>query len=134
MVKIYTDAAFNPKTKQAAIVMHYYQQQQLFQATKTLTDVTDNHEAEFKAMILGIENALENQLSNSLCQFFSDSKIVIQSIEKRYVKEQRYRPFLDSILTLINHFDLVFFQWIPEKENLAADQLAKSVLHKMKNN
>lgn len=132
MVKIYTDAAFDPSTKQAAAVVHFYHEQQLFQYHLNLEKVMDNHEAEFQAMILALEKLIALQLNSGLCQIFSDSKIVIQSIEKRYVKDIIYRQHLERILELNAQFELQFFQWIPEKENLAADQYAKSILQRMK--
>lgn len=130
MVKIYTDAAFDPNKKMATIVTLYHQSNQRFQFSEFVPHIEDNHQAEFKAMILCLEKLIQQQLQDQLCQIYSDSKIVISSIEKEYVKDERYQPYLNKILSLKENFSLIFFNWIPEKQNLAADQLAKSVLHK----
>lgn len=130
MVKIYTDAAFDPNRKMAAIATLYHQSNQRFQFSEFVSHIEDNHQAEFKAMILCLEKLIQQQLQYQLCQIYSDSKIVISSIEKKYVKDERYQPYLNKILSLKENFPLIFFNWIPEKQNLAADQLAKSVLHK----
>lgn len=130
MVKIYTDAAFEPTKKMAAIVTLYHQVNERFQFTEFVPQVADNHQAEFKAMVLCLESLMQQQMQEQLCQIYSDSKIVISSIEKQYVKDERYQPYLNKILSLMENFPLIFFNWIPEKQNLAADQLAKSVLHK----
>lgn len=130
MVKIYTDAAFNPKNQSAAIVVTFQIEHQAYQYSSFIPEISDNHEAEFAAMVLCLTTLCEQELNQKLCQIFSDSKIVIQSIEKQYVKDKRYQPYLQEILALIEQFELIFFNWIPEKQNLAADQLAKSILRK----
>lgn len=130
MVKIYTDAAFDPNKKMAAIVTLYHHSNERFQFSEFIPQIEDNHQAEFKAMILCLEKLIQQQQQEQLCQIYSDSKIVISSIEKEYVKDERYQPYLNKILSLKENFSLIFFNWIPEKQNLAADQLAKSVLHK----
>lgn len=130
MIKIFTDAAYQPKTGQAglAIIIRLEGQQKTYKIF--LQEVYDNHQAEF----IAIDQALkileaENLLNNSLF-FYSDSKIVVDSIEKAYVKEAQYQPYLESILSRYQGLDLAFFQWLPEKENKGADALSKQALLK----
>ena len=89
---------------------------------------TNNHVAEFTALIRGLEEA--NKLHATLISLRSDSKIVVASIEKCYVKNEQFKPLLDRALTLIQQFDLFFIKWIPEKENRAADALAREAIQK----
>lgn len=133
MIKIFTDAAYQPKTRQAglAIIINLEGRQKTYKIF--LPEVYDNHQAEF----IAIDQALkileaENLLNNSLF-FYSDSKIVVQSVEKAYVKEAQYQPYLQSILSRYQSLDLAFFQWLPEKENKGADALAKQALLKQGN-
>ncbi len=89
---------------------------------------TNNHIAEFTALIRGLEEAMK--LNATLISLRSDSKIVVASIEKCYVKNEQFKPLLERALTLIQQFELFFIKWIPEKENRAADALAREAIQK----
>jgi len=91
---------------------------------------TNNHIAEFTALIRGLEEA--KKLSTSIVSIRSDSKIVVASIEKQYVKNEEYKPLLDKVIQLTNDFDLFFIKWIPENQNRAADTLARQAIQKGK--
>lgn len=88
---------------------------------------SDNHSAEFKALIRGLEEA--KKLGSQLISVRSDSNIVVSSMEKRYVKKDEFKPLLDEALLLADSFDLFFIKWIPSNENKAADSLARRALH-----
>lgn len=89
---------------------------------------SDNHSAEFKALIRGLEEA--QKLGSQLISVRSDSNIVVSSMEKRYVKKDEFKPLLDEALLLADSFDLFFIKWIPSNENKAADSLARRAIHK----
>lgn len=89
---------------------------------------TNNHIAEFTALIRGLEEA--KKLGTTFVSVRSDSKIVVASVEKEYVKNEEYKPFLDQVLQLAEQFDLFFIKWIPDKENKAADALAREAILK----
>ncbi|MEK9198088.1 ribonuclease HI family protein [Ureibacillus sp. 179-F W5.1 NHS] len=91
---------------------------------------TNNHIAEFTALQRGLEEALK--LGSSFISVRSDSKIVVSSIEKQYVKNEQYKPFLEKSLQLSEQFDLFFIKWIPDNENKAADALAREAILKAK--
>ncbi|MBM7667067.1 ribonuclease HI [Solibacillus kalamii] len=89
---------------------------------------TNNHQAEFTALLRGLEEALK--IGSSFVSMRSDSKIVVSSIDKAYVKNEDFKPYLEQALSLIEQFDLFFIKWIPEKENKAADVLAREAILK----
>ncbi len=89
---------------------------------------TNNHIAEFAALIRGLEEAIK--LNSNLVSVRSDSKIVVASIEKAYVKNEEFKPYLEQALTLIEKLDLFFIKWIPDQQNKAADALAREALRK----
>ncbi|MEK4079720.1 reverse transcriptase-like protein [Solibacillus sp. FSL W7-1472] len=89
---------------------------------------TNNHQAEFTALLRGLEEALK--IGSSFVSVRSDSKIVVSSIDKAYVKNEDFKPYLEQALSLIEQFDLFFIKWIPEKENKAADVLAREAILK----
>lgn len=89
---------------------------------------TNNHIAEFTALIRALEEA--KKLNTSIVSIRSDSKIVVNSVEKKYVKNADYKPYLEKALQLANDFDLFFIKWIPDQQNKAADALAREAIHK----
>ncbi|MCR6106853.1 reverse transcriptase-like protein [Salipaludibacillus agaradhaerens] len=83
-----------------------------------------NHEAEFHACLKGLEVCKEHDFP--IISIRSDSKVVVDAIEKRYVKNILYRGLLADILKQMeNEFDYAFIKWIPSKSNKEADQLAR---------
>ncbi len=91
---------------------------------------TNNHVAEFKALIRGLEEAVK--LESQLVSMRSDSKIVVSSVEKEYVKNEEYKPYLERALELIGKIDLFFIKWIPDNQNKAADALARQAIQNNK--
>lgn len=89
---------------------------------------TNNHIAEFTALVRGLEEAIK--LGSNLVSARSDSKIVVASIEKAYVKNEEFKPYLEQALALIEQIDLFFIKWIPDGQNKAADALARKALRK----
>ncbi|WP_010286036.1 reverse transcriptase-like protein [Kurthia massiliensis] len=90
--------------------------------------VTDNHHAEFQALVRALQEV--QPLAPSIVSVRSDSKIVVTSIEKRYVKKESYRLLLDEALEIIDTFPLFFIKWIPDDKNKAADALAREAIRK----
>ncbi|MCP0886172.1 ribonuclease HI family protein [Ligilactobacillus sp. WILCCON 0076] len=124
MIKLYTDAATRKDLSSAGIlIIHKNIQLQLKYPLKAM----DNHEAEFLAVIKGLTETLAQFNSTEAIFLYSDSKIVIDSINKQYSKH--YSTQLQQILLLLEKFSLVTYQWIPEKQNQGAHTLALQALH-----
>ncbi|KKI88713.1 ribonuclease H [Bacillus sp. SA1-12] len=85
-----------------------------------------NHEAEYHALIKGLEICLEK--GYQVVSFRTDSQLVDRAIEKQFVKNSSFSPLLERVLELTKQFDLFFIKWIPSKENKVADQLAKNAI------
>lgn len=129
MYTLYTDAATNNDTQHSAagiLIVHAGNQQQLH---ASLPD-SDNHHAEFYAALAGFDALLKllNQTAKTVTvQYFTDSKIVADSVEKRYAKH--YQELVDQLLAKQAEFNLVVTQWLPEKQNQGAHNLAQQALH-----
>lgn len=125
MIKLNTDAATigNPGPAGVGILIVANGQQD--QTHLSLPDMS-NHEAEFAAAIAGFKRLQELNLQGFV-SFASDSKLVIQSLDKRYAKH--YQTQVDELLALIESFDQVIWQWVPERENRGAHMLAQQGLH-----
>lgn len=133
-MKIYTDAAYDVKTGTAglAVIVHQAPQNLIYKYYHS--QLKDNHAAEFLAFFLAVQQTIViNPDPDLLRVFHTDSKIVAQSIEKRYCKQETYRHYLDKLLPLWDSFSLAFVKWIPEKDNRAADHAAKQALMKQGN-
>jgi ribonuclease HI len=91
-----------------------------------LTEMS-NHEAEWISLIKALEICLEK--GYLMVFFHTDSQLVEQAVEKKYVKNKLYEPLLQQALDLIEQMDLFFIKWIPSKENHVADELARQAIH-----
>ncbi len=92
---------------------------------------TNNHTAEFKALLRGLEEV--SKLSKGLVSARSDSQVVVTAVERKFVKNELHKEYLSKILAIIHTFDLFFIKWIPSAENNAADALARQGIHKKAN-
>lgn len=88
---------------------------------------TDNHSAEFQALIRGLQEAAK--LTTGIVSARSDSQIVVSAVDNEFVKNETYKRYLDEILKIAQQFDYFFIKWIPTAENRAADTLAKKAIH-----
>jgi ribonuclease HI len=85
-----------------------------------------NHEAEYLALIKGLEICVEKEYK--IVSFHTDSQLVQHAIEISYVKNKQYDVLLQQALLLIDELDLFFIKWIASKENHVADELARKAI------
>lgn len=93
--------------------------------------VMTNHEAEFIAIKLGLEEALKKQAT--LIRLYSDSKVAIEAIHKRHAKNPLFKPHLDAILEMADSLELFFAEWRNVSQNKQADQLARQAIKNRSN-
>lgn len=91
--------------------------------------IISNHEAEFIAVIKALE-ICQRKFPHTVLAFQSDSQIVVDSIEKNYVKNPAFKSLLDEINELKQSFVHFFIKWIPSRQNKHADQLARAAIRK----
>ncbi|EPX8802132.1 ribonuclease HI family protein [Listeria monocytogenes] len=92
--------------------------------------VMTNHEAEFIAIKLGLEEAIKKQAT--LIRLYSDSKVAIEAIHKRHAKNPLFKPHLEAILEIADSFELFFAEWRNVSQNKQADHLARQAIKKQK--
>ena len=129
MLEVYIDAASAGNPGPSGIGVYIKGEGRQIKISEYIGE-TNNHIAEFQALIRGLEEAIE--LGSNLVSVRSDSKIVVSSVEKAYVKSDDFKPFLDRALQLIEEIDLFFIKWIPDNQNKAADALAREAIQKHK--
>ncbi|WP_085991115.1 ribonuclease HI family protein [Oceanobacillus senegalensis] len=127
MIEVYTDGASsgNPGKSGAGIYIKANKQQQ-YEYAFPLGELS-NHEAEFHAVIKALE-ICRKEFPDEILSFRSDSKIVVDTIEKDYTKNPTFIPLLEKIKEESSHFPYFFIKWIPEKKNNNADKLARKAI------
>lgn len=126
MIKVYVDAAFSNGNVGVGIVLYYDGKQQVY--SHYMTDVLDNHHAEFQAMIIALDYLIENGLHHDTIQFFTDSIIVAKAIDRKSVKNDWQKSYLEAMLERLNQFSLYFVEWFNDKDNAFPDKVAKRAL------
>ncbi|RLI72259.1 MAG: hypothetical protein DRP02_02275 [Candidatus Gerdarchaeota archaeon] len=90
-----------------------------------------NNEAEFKALIYGMEKAIEKGIKKAA--FFLDSKIVVSRANGQRARGKwanaRMDAFQDQVAELEKEFEEITFAWIPREQNWMADKLSKEGIY-----
>ncbi|KRM72655.1 ribonuclease HI family protein [Lacticaseibacillus brantae] len=125
MLKLYTDAATkgNPGFSGAGVLI--VNQGQQIQQHYPL-GVMSNHEAEFEAAILGFSYLIDKQLTTDLVSYTSDSKLVIDALDKRYAKH--YPDLIQRLLAVVDQVPNVIWQWQADANHHGAHSLAQQGL------
>lgn len=127
MIKVYVDASTkgNPGPSGGGILIIQENQQE--QLKVPLSDGT-NHQAEFEVFLKTLKILKEKGLTKETILCYSDSKVLVSTIDKDYTSNQNFITYFQSIQTLLSEFTLLILQWIPESKNRGADHLARQAL------
>ena len=133
MIRVKTDAAVNgnPGKVGIGIEILYQKQQFLFKENSEL--LMDNHQAELWAIYRALIILQEKEWYQEMIFLNSDSKFAMMAIEKNYTKQIAYQDILKKVQEERKKFPQLFLEWIPEKENRGADQLARQALQQILN-
>ena len=131
MIRVKTDAAVNgnPGKVGIGIEILYKKQQFLFKENSEL--LMDNHQAELWAIYRALIILQEKEWYQEMIFLNSDSKFAMMAIEKNYTKQIAYQDILKRVQEERKKFPQLFLEWIPEKENRGADQLARQALQQI---
>ena len=127
MIELYVDGASAGNPGKSGIGIFIKGEGRTIKLSEKI-EPTDNHSAEFQALLRGVEEA--SKLTTGMVSARSDSQIVVMAVEKQFVKNEAYKEYLRKILDITNTFDYFFIKWIPDVENRAADALAREAIHK----
>ncbi|UFU01258.1 ribonuclease HI family protein [Radiobacillus kanasensis] len=130
MLEIYTDGAASGDPGPSGIGIYIKHGKDHFEYS-FYSGIYSNHEAEFLAVMKAIEICQES-FPDEILSIRSDSKLVVDVIEKEFTKNQKFLPLLTSILEETKGFQHFFIKWIPEKQNTKADQLARQAIQRYK--
>ena len=89
--------------------------------------IATNNRAEYEAVILALEAAIE--LKASSLKVFTDSQLIARQIKGSYkVKKSDLIPLHDKVVELKNKLDRFEIFEVPREKNVAADNLANEAL------
>ncbi|WP_283678731.1 ribonuclease HI family protein [Lentilactobacillus sp. Marseille-Q4993] len=127
MLKLYTDAAVKQSTQKSAAGILIVHEGHQIQLSKELVAM-DNHTAEFQAAIAGFTELANLKISHDeIILFYSDSKILIDALNKQYAKH--YQEYVDKLIELQSRYQAVVNEWIADNQNKGAHNLAIQKLH-----
>lgn len=122
IVKVDAARQIDGTSSAGAIVIENGQQQPY----KTRLPITpDNHTAEFLALHWVLSTVLLDYPAQTL-HIMTDAKIVADALDKHYAKH--YQAYVDELLPLLQRYPLVLHDWVREKDNRGAHQLALQAL------
>jgi ribonuclease HI len=94
--------------------------------------LTSNNVAEYRALILALEKALE--LGARSVTVFLDSELVVRQIRGEYrVREPHLKILYQKAQEILNQFSGYSMLYIPREENRRADQLANEAIDQRNN-
>lgn len=130
MLKVYVDAASKPQTPYGGIGIVLSEKEFYQQIAIPIQGDFDNHELEFQAVLYALEECCKHHFQDKFINIYSDSKIVVQTLEKNYTRNEKFSKYLTLINEKLTAFQFVFFHWISDSQNKGADNLARQGLQK----
>jgi len=89
--------------------------------------IATNNEAEYQALIDGLNYCIENSINE--VDVFLDSKLVIEQVNKNFkVKAKNLKEFNIQVENLIKEFKYIEFNHVYREDNKRADHLANMAL------
>ena len=125
---LYTDGASrgNPGKAGAGIILYDPNGHILCESKKYL-GICTNNEAEYRALILGLETALRMQQHHA--RIFLDSELVVRQMEGLYkIKNANLSRFATEAKKLLASFKHYTIQHVPRHRNAEADRLANEAI------
>ncbi len=127
-LSLFTDGACrgNPGQGGAGAVLVGSNGEVVGTAKKFLGHCTNNL-AEYRALILGLETAIER--GAAVISIHLDSELLVRQIQGVYrVKNPDLKPLMVDIRDLLDRFDAWTIEHVPRSENARADALANEAI------
>ena len=131
MIRVRTDAAVNGNPGKVGIGIEILYEKQQFLFKENTDQLMDNHQAELWAIYRALIILQEKEWDHEVIFLNSDSKFAMMAIEKNYTKQVAYQEILKKVQEERKKIPQLFLEWIPEKENRGADQLARQALQQI---
>jgi ribonuclease HI/probable phosphoglycerate mutase len=125
---IYTDGAArgNPGPAAIGVVLKDVKGNVIATISRRLSPTTNN-QAEYQAIIAGLEKAIDLGVKNVSVK--SDSELVVNQINGRFkIKNTALRPLYQKVVQLTGSLESFSISYLPRSQNSAADALANKAL------
>ena len=125
---LYFDGCSKGNPGQAGIGAVLYEgDTEIWAAARYIGDKRTNNEAEYRALIMGLEEASERRIEE--LTVFGDSQLVINQVNGVYkVKADKLFDLYDRVQMLQKCFHFVEFHHVYREQNTRADQLSNIAL------
>ena len=127
MAQVYIDAAASIKPKFACGGVIIKDDSLNYEETVLLGEM-DNHEAEWATLEFALKKARKMEQTSLIV--YTDSKIIVDTFDKRHVKNKVFKSYYDRVVSLTKALDMFIITRTPRKNNRGADKLAKDRLYK----
>jgi ribonuclease HI len=116
----------NPGPAAIGYVIHNQKGEVVEKFGKTIGQTTNN-QAEYKALIAGLESALSLGVEKIICLL--DSELIVNQMKGKYkIKEPGLKVLASDVLRLTAKFKAMDFQHVPREKNQLADELVNQAL------
>jgi ribonuclease HI len=93
------------------------------EVTRRLDDQTNN-EAEYEGVILALQTALLNEVTD--LTIYCDSQLVVNQVRGIYdVKQEHFIPLRHKVWSIAGQFDNVDIKWVPRIQTKRPDKLCR---------
>lgn len=127
-ITIYTDggARGNPGPSGAGVVI-YDKNRKVVKKYAEFLGTGTNNQAEYKALILGLEKAKKLKATELDC--YLDSKLIVEQLNRKYkIKNSVLGSLFVKVWNLSQNFKTVNFYHIPREKNKIADKLVNKAI------
>lgn len=131
--QLYSDggARGNPGIAGIGAVLYGKDGEVLFKK-KQYIGTTTNNQAEYRAMILGLEETKMMFVPEKIT-CYADSELMIKQLNGEYkVKNKDLLPLFQKIKKIVSDFPYISFKHIPRSKNTVADKLANEAMDQRK--
>jgi ribonuclease HI len=127
-LKLFTDGGARGNPGPAGIgAVIYDDKNKVLEKLKKYIGETTNNQAEYQALVLGLNKAKDLKATEVEC--FLDSELVVKQLNGQYkVKDQELAKHFLTIWNLKNDFKKVTFKHIRREKNELADQLVNEAI------
>ena len=122
-IELYADGASRSNPGPAGIGVAIYSEGNEIHTISEYIGEATNNEAEYLAVIKGLEYILEKYQLSVNC--YLDSQLVVEQVKGNYrVSAKNLKPLNKQLLSLVKKFNEISFYHIPREKNFRADELA----------
>lgn len=128
--KLFTDGGARGNPGPAAIGAVLYEGTKVIgQVSQTIGETTNN-QAEYSAVIAGLELARQNKIKELHC--FLDSELVVKQLNRNYkVKDKGLAKLFVKVWNLSQSFKKITFSHVRREKNKVADKLVNKALDRI---